>query len=140
MFYQNFNQVLQGDYRMSLGQDTFMPRVELVVHKFTNPELKQTQREYWEKEVAKFKKQGNEITQIPRGQSGYKPAEMEYASKGRQSKGGARQSTTVYRTHEADTYEGKPCKKCGLKLRYVSNSACVDCAKSRKKNVQAKSS
>lgn len=122
---------------MSLGQDTFMPRVELVVHKFTNPELKQTQREYWEKEVAKFKKQGNQITQIPRGQSGYKPAEMEYASKGRQSKGVARQSTTVYRKHEADTYEGKPCRKCGLKLRYVSTSGCVYCTKARKKNDKA---
>lgn len=125
---------------MNSVQDTFMPRVELVVHKFTNPELKQSQREYWEKEVAKFKKQGNQITQIPRGQSGYQSTEMEYASKGRQSKGGARQSITVYRTHETDTYEGKPCKKCGLKLRYVSTSGCVYCVKSRKKNVQAKSS
>lgn len=41
---------------------------------------------------------------------------------------------------EAACYGENPCRKCGLKLRYVSNSACVDCAKSRKKNVQAKSS
>lgn len=127
---------------MSLGQDTFMPRVELVVHKFTNPELKQTQREYWEKEVAKFKKQGNQITQIPRGQSGCKPMEGDHISNGRTEhrKSSTRNSTTVYRTHEADTYEGNPCKKCGLKLRYVSTGACVDCKKSRKKNGQAKSS
>ena len=25
-------------------------------------------------------------------------------------------------------YEGKPCRKCGLTRKYVSNSSCVDCA------------
>lgn len=97
--------------------------------------IKQMQREYWEAEMAKYLAEGGKVTELKCGQVGVVFNTANYISEGRTqtTKRSTRNSTKVYRSHDADTYEGIPCRKCGLVLRYVSNGICVYCARQRRK-------